>query len=31
MMIAMLKDFDNICSSKMMLGNFNEMMNLDYE
>lgn len=26
----MLKDFHNICSSKMMLGNFNEMLSLGF-
>jgi len=29
-MVSMLKDFDHICSSKMMLGNFNEMMTLGF-
>ena len=27
MMVGMLKDFDEICSSKMMLGNFTSLMN----
>lgn len=29
-MVSMLKDFDHISSSKMMLGNFNEMMTLGF-
>ena len=30
MMISMLYDFHDICSSKMMLGNFNEMITLGF-
>lgn len=30
-MISLLKDFPSICTSKMMLPNFNEMISLDLE
>ena len=30
MMISMLQDFNEICSSKQMLGNFDEMISLGF-
>ena len=30
MMISMLQDFHEVCSSKQMLGNFNEMIALGF-
>jgi hypothetical protein len=29
-MVSILKEFHDICSSKMMLGNFTEMMSLGF-
>jgi hypothetical protein len=29
-MVSMLKEFHDLCSSKMMLGNMGEMMSMDF-